>query len=331
MIHPLARTWLTVLAYHRVADVTDPDLLGLPSTVSASAKGFAEQCRFVNRWFTVISYHRLSCWLRGEGELPPWPALVTFDDGYRDNFTTALPILRQMEMPSMLFLATDHLQGGMPFYWDLAAYCFQHAPAITLSLPLLGKVSLAEPHRRQHFLKKWLATAKNVTEAEKADAVHQLPAAMRVNISWDRFSELTMTWAEASLLPREGMTLGAHTRSHPILSKLPLNEALDEIGGSREDIETRIGQKVVSFAYPNGGRADFSDRLEEGIKELGFESAFTLIPGASSFHAIRRRPMAIRRIMISHKDNLSRFAVKLMSGVPELLNTLRTLRSTPAR
>jgi peptidoglycan/xylan/chitin deacetylase (PgdA/CDA1 family) len=324
MIYPLARNCLTVLAYHRIADLSSPDFIGLRSTVSASAEGFAKQCRFLRHWFNVISYEHLSHWLEGEESLPPWPALLTFDDGYRDNLTTALPILRQLNLPSLIFLTTTHLDDGRPFYWDQVAFCFQHAPLGDLSLPLLGRVFLTDPGR-EGLLMEWMAKSKNVMEDEKAEAVRQLPVAMGLDIPSQRFRELILTWDETKRLPPLGMALGAHTRSHPILSKLPYNKAIDEIAGSRADIEARTGQAVCSFAYPNGHRTDFSESLERGITELGLETAFTLITGASSLRKIRQRPTAIRRIMISHKDDLRRFAFKLMSGLPEFRDILHTI------
>ena len=90
----------------------------------------------------------LAHWLEGTGTFPPRPALITFDDGYRDNAEIAWPILRERGVPAVIFLATDYIGTGRAFLWDFAAYCF----------------SKCEPRRRRNSADRWRNLA---TEAER--------------------------------------------------------------------------------------------------------------------------------------------------------------------
>ncbi len=115
---------LTVLAYHRIADVSDPGFDTYVSNVSASPRAFRAQLDHVRRHFDVIDLERLLAWLEGSADLPRRSLLVTFDDGYRDNFEHAYPALRERGLPAVLFVTTGFVDSGRALYWDRLARGF---------------------------------------------------------------------------------------------------------------------------------------------------------------------------------------------------------------
>src|SRR6185295_13403099 len=122
------RLWaksLTVVNYHRIDDPHRRDFDSFKPNVSATPDDFNEQMDYLAKWFNVISLLDLIEWLDGHKNLPPYAALITFDDGYLDNYTAAFPILRQHDFPALIFLTTEHIGTDAPFYWDMAAYCFR--------------------------------------------------------------------------------------------------------------------------------------------------------------------------------------------------------------
>jgi peptidoglycan/xylan/chitin deacetylase (PgdA/CDA1 family) len=314
-MHRLWPARLTVLAYHRVVDLDAAGFDTFGPNVSATPAAFAAQMDFIRRRFNVVCARDVTAWLDGKGSLPPHPALITFDDGYRDNFDHALPILCQRNMPALVFLTTNHIGQAEPFYWDLMAYCFQHTSRDDADLPLLGWQQWRDEQSRTAIMRRWLAALKAVPEEEKREAVRQLPEALGVSVPKDAFAGLCLSWDQVRVMAAAGVDMGAHTQSHPVLTRVSLEQARREAAGSKARIEAEIGRPVTTFAYPNGLPADFNPALQAMLTQVGFRAAFTLVPGPERLAEVRREPMAIRRIFIGHSDTLPRFAARVM-GVP---------------
>lgn len=313
---------LTVLAYHRVIDPDAPGFDTFKMNVSATPAAFAAQMDYLRRRFNVVSLDEVLAWLRGEGTLPPRPALITFDDGYRDNFDFALPVLRERNLPAVIFLATDYIGSVSPFYWDLVAYCFKHTRRTEAELPPLGGQRWSGEASRDALVNAWLCELKTIPDDDKWAAVRRLPQALGVPVPDEAFAGLHLSWDQVRAMVDAGIAMGAHTQSHPILTRVPLERARAEVLGSKARIEAEIGRPVTTLAYPNGLRPDFSPALQALLGESGFEAAFTLIAGPARLAEVRRGPLAIRRIYLTYKDTLPRFAAKV-AGMPRLLGRPR--------
>jgi peptidoglycan/xylan/chitin deacetylase (PgdA/CDA1 family) len=335
LVHIAHRFWrnrLTVLAYHRIADPTSASQSTLVSNVSATPAAFAAQMEYIRRCFDVISLADLRAWLHDGVPLPPYPALITFDDGYRDNLDQALPILRAKGLPAVLFLATDFVQRGAPFYWDVAAYCFRHTTLLQAELPVLGLCSWHDEAQRLDTLERWLAAAKRIPDRDRSAASTELPRVLAVSVPDNAFIGLPLSWDQIRTLQREGITIGAHTQTHAILTRISLADAAKEIKNSKKLIEAETGVAVNAFAYPNGGPEDFNDAHQPLLRKLGIELGFTLINGPQTLNAIRRNPLTISRIFIGHNDDLPRFAAKVsgLSRIRDLAERLGHLTESRA-
>lgn len=326
LLRLIQRVWgadaLTVLAYHRIADISSTMFNTFAPNVSATPSGFAEQMGFVARHFNVVSVADVEKWLTEKRPLPSNPLLITFDDGYRDNFDHAFPILQQHGFPAVIFLATNYIGKGIPFFWDLVAYCFFHTKKKTAVLPILGTQQWANTEEKTVVMYNWLSSLKQLSDDEKETAVSQLPTLLNVAIPDNAFSNLCITWDQARLMSKAGITFGGHTQNHPILTRIPLEKANTEITQSKAHIAAETGQSVTSFAYPNGQEDDFNPALQELIQQAGFSMAFTLLPGPSKPKETSNSPFAIRRIFIGHQDDLPRFAAKV-AGLPRFITSLR--------
>ncbi len=316
--HSVRSDRLTVLAYHRIGDPNTPGFDTFRPNMSASPAAFAAQMDFICQRFNVISGSELVAWLQGQHKLPPHPALITFDDGYRDNFECALPILQQRNLPAIIFLATDYIGNTKPFYYDLAAYCFRHIHQNQANLPLVGWRRWKDEESRAAVLVDWLSTLKKLPDDEKWMAIEQLPRALGISVPEDAFAKLYLTWDQVGAMIKAGIEMGAHTQSHPILTRVCLEQARAELAGSRARIEAETGRPVTTFAYPNGLPADFNSDILAAIQQVGFKAAFTLMPGPARLAEVQASPLAIRRVYISRKDTLPRFAAKVI-GLPRLL------------
>jgi peptidoglycan/xylan/chitin deacetylase (PgdA/CDA1 family) len=211
--------------------------------------------------------------------------VVTFDDGYRDNLTNALPIAESKGVPITFFVTSGILGNHNGFWWDRLGTLLRGRPPQVreIDLPVAGRnVRLALGSSgiradldsvRSHLL------PLRVTEIERAlDAVSE---------QWQVGSAPppdagTLTRGDLrQLAASDTMTIGAHTADHVRLRDRSAREQQDTISGSREELERSIGRAVSHFAYPFGGRDDFDDRSVEAVRAAGFGTACTTIPGTA--------------------------------------------------
>ena len=312
---------LTVLAYHRIADVSDPGFDTYVSNVSASPRAFGAQLDHVARHFDVIDLGRLLAWLDGSADLPARPLLVTFDDGYRDNFEHARPALRERGLPAVLFVTTGFVDDGRVLYWDRLARAFHRTRCSSLSLAG-GELRWEGPRERGAALHDLIRRLKELPEDAKETAVSTIVESLGAQDEDVAGPPLAMEWSHVRELARDGVAIGGHTHSHAILSRLPLERAQEEIRTCLERIERELGRPARSFAYTNGGAADFGPEHERFLSRLGVRAAFSLVPGPARWTEVRARPLAIRRIAVHrHDDDLARFEAKL-AGVARLAHDL---------
>jgi peptidoglycan/xylan/chitin deacetylase (PgdA/CDA1 family) len=307
----LWRRSLTVVNYHRIEDVKRPGVDSFKPNISAHPEDFDRQVGYLKRWFHVIRASQLVDWLDGSGELPDHAALITFDDGYLDNYVHAFPILRQHNLPALIFLTAGHIESDEGFDWDLAAYCFQHTSQASVRFPDGSERGWESDAQRDEVCRQWMESLKALPEPQKKDIARGLPGQMGVSVPPGHFRKLMMNWEQVREMRAGGIEFGGHTLNHPILTRIPLEQAREEIAGSKKRIEQELGEPVLTFAYPNGMADDLNGQVEGAVKQAGYRAAFTLMNGPASLKEVKEKPFAIRRIFISHKHGMPEFAAML--------------------
>ncbi|WP_460451724.1 polysaccharide deacetylase family protein [Alsobacter sp. SYSU BS001988] len=302
---------LTVFCYHRVGSPQPDQFYGYRPNRSGSAEQFRAQMRLFKALFEPISVGDLARFVSTGERLPPYPGLVTFDDGYRDNGAEAWPILREFNIPAVIFLATEHIGGAKPFLWDFAAFCFEKTSRREAHLPLLGPIALGSLAQRRQATSAWINATKAAPAAERWGLADQLADVLDIRPPPDEFSHLYLNWDEVRALHRQGLDFGGHTASHPILSRTTPEEARTEFQSCQAALAGALGEPAASFAYPNGSSRDFGPEHEALARSSGFRVAFALHAGSSMLPAIRDRPTAVDRVYIGERDGYARLAVKL--------------------
>ncbi|WP_262300375.1 polysaccharide deacetylase family protein [Microvirga sesbaniae] len=301
---------LTVLCYHRVGDLNDDRFNGFRPNFSASPEQFTSQMKVLKSLFSPISLRDLLDWYETGHPLPRRSVLVTFDDGYRDNGDVAWPIMRDLKIPGVVFLATDYIGTGKPFLWDFAAYCFEATKHERVDVPLLGETSLSTRSERHKAASAWIEASKRLPAGTRKKLADALGASLEVSPPPEVFARLCLDWSDIRRLAKEGLDFGGHTHTHPILTKLPLSEAQEEIATSHNRLAAELGHSVHAFAYPNGSSQDFSREHEAAVQNAGFSIGFSLEPGPARLDEIRLRPTAVRRIYVGQQDRIARLLVK---------------------
>ncbi len=218
--------------------------------------------------------HRLQ-----SGALEPRSVAVTFDDGYADNATVALPILQRHGIPATFFVAPAFLEGGR-MWNDSIIEAVRRATGPTLDLTDFGGgvAALGPGASLGPVAERIIRAVKHLPPADRASRV----AALCERVGARLPSDLMMTSAQVRTLHDAGMEIGAHTLTHPILRTLTDEQARAEIAGSRDVLQTITGGRVRAFAYPNGRPGDdYTDRDRDLVRSLGFDFALSTTWGVA--------------------------------------------------
>ena len=200
---------LTVINYHRIDNPYRTDFDSFKPNVSATPQDFDRQLEYVAKWFHIISLKDIVGWLDGRKDLPPYAALITFDDGYLDNYTSAFPILRKYNLSALIFLTTGHIGTDSPFYWDMAAYCFAHTQIDHLTFPDGRVEHWSTREQLDQVGRNWIELMKVLPQSEKQIYVENLPVFLDVAIPAGLFQRLMMNWDQVREMQKGGIEFGA--------------------------------------------------------------------------------------------------------------------------
>ncbi|HKR77728.1 MAG TPA: polysaccharide deacetylase family protein [Rhodanobacter sp.] len=294
LLHGMGR-WrgLVVLNYHRIGHaVGTPYDHGL---WSASEETFSEQMRFMRRHMDLVDPADLAQLRdRARGRY----AMVTFDDGYRDNYEAALPILRHEGVRATFFVATGFIdQPSLP-WWDEIAWMVRTSrqPRLDLRPWLDSPVEMDEPDREctVRTLLRVYKTLPGERLGAYLDAVGAATGSGRADPS--RLDHTWMTWNMLREMRDAGMTIGGHTVSHPVLANMNTAQQRDEILQCGKRLAEELGQPMDCFSYPVGYPASFDKRTREVLAEAGVRWAFSYYGGCRHFDDWD--PYDIRRVAV---------------------------------
>lgn len=263
----LKQSQVAILLYHRIYPRIDGYLKPM------NPENFERQMEYLHRNFTIVSLDDLVNYIKSEKSLPKKAAVVTLDDGYKDNYLYAFPILQKYRVPATIFLTTNCITNNSLFWWDQVSYVIQHTSVKQLNLDGIGFFQLQPKYRKVHVQSTIIERLKKVTEKDKNLLIERLRKLSRVEIPYDVGKELILSWNDITEMHKSNIGFGAHTANHPILANVTLEQARSEIVESKKSIEDRLGANVTSFAYPDG---NFNPRIVELVRKSGFTNAVTI-------------------------------------------------------
>jgi peptidoglycan/xylan/chitin deacetylase (PgdA/CDA1 family) len=263
---------VVALAYHRIGDGSDSRFdRGL---YSATPEDFDAQVRLLKQHCDVIGPDALKDVVRrGRGRY----ALVTFDDGYRDNYTKAFPVLKSHNVPGVFFVSTGFIDQPRLPWWDEIAWMARSATGGVVEAGgwLDGDVVLNGTDR-EGAIRTLLRKYKSLPGDRTAPYVEYLADATGVGRYAARgVADTWMTWEMLREMRRGGMHIAGHTVNHPVLARLPREGQRTEISGCAARLAAELGEPMRWFSYPVGGPNAFNQDTRDCLREQGVELAFT--------------------------------------------------------
>lgn len=284
---------------------------------------FRRELEWISRHFTITPLPQLVERMQKKEVLPPRIAAITFDDGYHNVYEHAFPILKDLSIPATCFLTTDLVDQKAPLWVDILEYAIGYSPNPTLTVALDGEKEVYKTNTYRERVHTDLILREHLKKRpykEVRDTLNRIVEETGMNLSsiLSSSSYRGMTWNDARDMERSGITFAPHTRSHPILTRVSLEEARDQIVWSKERLEKELESPLSYFAYPNGQADDFSKDISSLVASLGFSSAYTTIPRTVSEGD---NIFALPRITLDGTTSFSAFKTTA-SGLTETLRSL---------
>jgi peptidoglycan/xylan/chitin deacetylase (PgdA/CDA1 family) len=307
-----------ILMYHR--------FVAEPGSGAVSARSFEKQVAHIAQHYRPMTVSEMiRCCFEGE-KLPRHAIAITVDDGYRDFYDIAWPILRRYGVPATFYVTVGFVEGRLWLWPDQLTWILSHAPESATPF-VAGKISVwppSGPDNQRIVFQRLVSHLLNIPDQEKHFFLQSLARHWQVCVpeqapDW----ALAASWEQLAEMQSEGLEVGGHTVTHPSLSQVSFEQAREEIMGTRDSLAAHLGNARRSFCYPNGTLSDFVGSQVQLIREAGFTGAvvaFADRQGQSQRYAMRRHSSA---------ENPFQF-YKAVSGVEYLAHRFRNTRAETA-
>lgn len=297
-----------VLMYHRVLPDNDPSIPYLQPGMYVRVSSFRKQMEFLSDNYQIITIQDMLQLIEArQTRSDKQYCVLTFDDGWLDNYEHAFPVLKSFSAPATIFLAAAFIGTDRTFWHEKVSRLFfesrHSAPAPRTStepgsnqlqqvVDLLRR-HVPNPNNDRTTIDKVIEALKQFPPAQIEAAV----AAIAIELNLPAGRERTMlNWTEIEEMGRNRITFGSHTREHKLLTKVSIDEADSEIRLSLEELRMKVPSFVPVFCYPNG---HYNSQVKSIVANAGYSAAVTTERGRES--ATFKDRFAIRRIGI-HDD-----------------------------
>lgn len=278
---------------------------------SVSIENFEKQMQYAKNNFNLVSLDDLANFLKNK-KIPRNALAVTFDDGHSSVYKLAYPVLKKFNIPATIFVAFEAVENRSLIWTDEIDYMIQYSEIKPLDLSINGQnfhFELSDWYSKFSAAKKIKENLKKVSEVEKSEIIALLKKSLgSVNVKIN-LQDFMITWNQAREMIESRVSFGAHTLTHPILTKVSIEKAGFEIAESKRRLESCLNRPVLSFAYPNGEKDDINEEIKNKVKENGFLCACTTIFGNNYVNADL---FELKRIYVKN-CSLSVFAAHLFN------------------
>jgi len=303
------RTDVRILIYHRVVD---PDRAYDVANVSATPDQFVRQLDFLSQAYDVIGFADLLAAYDGSRQLPKRPLLITFDDGFSDNYAFAFPALAARNLTAAFFVTTGDIGKRELFWFDKVGYLVKITSEASWDLLDGSSIELAGRDRLL-VCKDLLNRLKAFPNSKRIKQVQLLEERTLDGSESVDDINFPMTWSQLEEMAQGGMEIYSHTCTHPVLSTLQdEDEIRAELAHSKATIEEKLGRSCNVFAYPVGRWSSYDQRTLRIVNECGYQLACINESGLNDL--TRTSKLELRRIPVDRFQNDHSF--KALIGQP---------------
>lgn len=310
-LRQLLTSEVIILAYHRIKDIDATTYPFDADLVSAGCADFHWQVHYLKAHYNVITFATLIEHLAHGAPLPPRSVIITFDDGFDDNYHNAFPILKVAQVPATIFLSTGYISSDEPYWFDWLVYVLRkHTGMRTSDVAGLPGLAGGDLPLDTGMLLRLMKRVPNHTRLSLLDAIAEASGEPRNQ--GGQSDCRAMTWEQVREMADAGIEFGSHTVTHPILSRLGDDALWQEIHDSKQQIEQKLDKPCQVIAYPVGGREEYDTRVIELSQKAGYSLGASYEVGSNPLG--RLEPFALKRLHVETDVSRERFAAMLTSS-----------------
>jgi len=295
------RPGLYCFNFHRVGN--DDGTAFHPNLYSCTGARFAELVQFLQQSFEMIGLDRLVQMIEVREAPNQCFGMITFDDGYADNFEVAYPILRELNCAAVFFLPTDFIDGNDIPWWDQIAWCVAQLGDGKLHIPGVTERLIVRRSDLRGSIRRVLRAVKSSPAVSMADKVDAIRRQVGLSDPHKAVSGLFMSWEHVKEMRRGGMWFGSHCASHRILSHLSEAEQWSELSRSKRALESNLGEPVTALSYPVGGYDSYTAATQRLAKDCGYRLAFNFTGDGGVNGSPGGRPYELVRMAVDGNMN----------------------------
>ena len=280
---------LTILAYHRVTRKKVEDIQSSLPTLFVTEESFTRQLEFIRKHYTIMTFSDVQSYIRNGG-LPRNSLIITFDDGYEDNYTNAYPLMTAMNIRSAMFLASNKIgqTDGSSYWWDRAYYYFQnHKWYIEGAHPGFDTEVQGLLQEFKDNPSKFFSRLDKKDTRALEQLLNAIQSAYKIQHGILEDENKVLDWEQVRRMKNE-VEFGSHTCNHYNLVALEDNLIQDELALSAAEIKSGAGCGTEIFSYPGG---NFDERVKKAVADAGYDFAVTTQTGVNDLtdrYALKR-------------------------------------------
>jgi peptidoglycan/xylan/chitin deacetylase (PgdA/CDA1 family) len=294
------RSEVTILMLHGVMDTTQASAWE-PLRPQLSRNSLESALRILSKYYEFVSLCDAVEMLAGQRPLRPYSVVLTFDDGYRNNLTHALPILQKYGAPATFFIVPGHIEKRTPFWFDRLDYALQSVDVDGRDVPI-GNTTVRFRGKNRSLLRESYRELRETAKALVQDlemqreidtfsqALERESGRKLVDINENDDWSALLSWPDVRTALAQSVTIGSHTVDHIRIGFVTSDMAKHQLQHSKEMIEAQIGKACQFFCYPNGSVTESVVAL---VQECGFKAAVTTEEGTNR---VGENLMLLRRL-----------------------------------
>jgi len=301
--------FLPILAYHRVFPFDPAKYPFDEGIISATPDGFDKQMAFVSKNFNILTFRDILKLTKNGNPVPRNGLIITFDDGYRDNYHFAFPILRKYGITAVIFPSTAYVGSREVFWFEKVSYYIKQAEDGPVHIESLDYHAVLRRHNRKEIITEVLRRLKNVKNTVRLTAMLELDSLYgRKGIRHRELVE-TLSWNEMLEMDKAGIEFGSHTCTHPILTSMTTEEIQREFLDSKKVLEDRMHRPILSVSYPVGTKNAVNQAVEIQAEAAGYQFGVNYIQGINA--GLKNR-FSLNRIRVETDLSFRDFSVQLI-------------------
>jgi peptidoglycan/xylan/chitin deacetylase (PgdA/CDA1 family) len=296
LLSKLVSRRIIILQYHSVRPEAETHYDVIGQGIIHPSKVFESQMQMVAGSCSPVMIDDVVDYINGLKDIPKRAVVITFDDGFKDNYDIAMPILERYGLRAVFYLTVEYMDGNKAPWFCRLKHAFQTTTLRDWRNPMTQQEwNLRDSQQRKEARWSSIVNCAQLAGIRQHESVCAIEQSLEVS-PLSGSGRLMMDWKEVQLLHRRGHIIGSHTLTHPSLGSVSANDMYSELEGSKHILERHLGAPVCHFSYPDPVITlprPWTDKAVLLTKGLGYRTAVTCIPGS-----VRRgdNPLLLRRV-----------------------------------